>query len=432
MKEKVLLAHPGTQYSHHLAKQLVRLGCLSEFWTGFALNRNTWPSRLLLPWLISTWRDKIANRIIDELPAHCLRTTPLIEWQALRKIRQGKPVEQVLQERNRLFQERIPATSIRKVDAVIGFDTSSQILASRAKSEGKIFILDQSIAHPVTCTKIAAVVQENFPKWKNSWRVKLPEEIASEKAEHQLADLIVVPSRFVANSLIDNGVPKAKIRINPFGTDTVHFYPSSTPPKPDPFIFLYVGSLTARKGLPLLLNAWQHLNPSNAELWIVGTALQSGLHEHQQLESTRWFGQVSRQDLPHIFRQAHVFVFPSFFEGLAQVQLEAAACGLPIIATTNSGSEDIIEEGITGFTLEPGNQQQLIDRMHEFLKHPSLSQKMRFLAVKRSSNWGWATYGDRWQQILRNIFDVGYSNNSSDSISGTTVASFSQRKHGTL
>ena len=90
----------------------------------------------------------------------------------------------------------------------------------------------------------------------------------------------------------------------------------------------------------------------------------------------------------------------SFFEGLAQVQVEAAASGLPIITTTASGGEEIVEEGKTGFLIEPGNIGQLIESISQFVRCPTLAAEMRDYMRKRSLSLSWSAYGDRWQKIL--------------------------------
>jgi len=211
----------------------------------------------------------------------------------------------------------------------------------------------------------------------------------------------VVPSRFVVATLVEYGVPREKIRINAFGTDVTKFYPSPGLDRASQLTFLFVGSLTARKGLPILLEAWEEMSPKHAELWIVGGGHVPEIARHNDHQGIRWLGRISRERLPAIIQQAHVFVCPSFFEGLAQVQVEAAACGLPIIATTGSGGEEVIEEGKTGFVIEAGNLEQLVDSMSRFIECPALARDMREQVTKRSQSFSWSAYGDRWHNILQ-------------------------------
>src|SRR2546421_494672 len=103
---RVLLAHPGTQYSYQLARQLARRKLLYEFWTGFALpsrSRVTAAIRNMAPRNLSR---KVANRILPDVPKKFIRTTPMVELRALRRISRGSPEQEVFLERNRIFQEK--------------------------------------------------------------------------------------------------------------------------------------------------------------------------------------------------------------------------------------------------------------------------------------------------------------------------------------
>jgi len=401
-QSNVLLAHPGIQYALNLAREMYRIDKLNSFHTSLAINAELNITKWIYPLIKTLKLEKPwQNRYLYGVPPSKLHCYPTLEIKAWWQINQGIPINEVFWERNNNFQKQIPLKAIDTSQIVIGFDTSSHILSARVKAQDKIFILDRSIGHPRSSAIIAETIRETFPEWKDTWEIKSEMQLISEDIEHQLADVIVVPSRFVFNSLVDNGVSQNKIIINPFGTDVQHFHPASEFPKLDPLIFLYVGRCMARKGLPLLLSAWQQLQPTNAELWIAGTGKVPEEIQNQSPNSVRWLGSISREKLPQLFQQAHVFIFPSFFEGLAQVQLEAAACGLPIIATTASGSEEIVEEGKTGFIIESGNLEQLIKCIHKFLNRPSLAVDMHKAAKERASMWSWSNYGDRWQKILQ-------------------------------
>ena len=110
---KVLLTHPGTQYSHQLAYQLYRHGHLHEFWTGIAIAEDTWKGSLtkLLPLSL---HKHISNRVLRGVPAKYLRTVPMVELSALRRFRRGDPPPIVCHERNKKFQKAIPDSTLEK------------------------------------------------------------------------------------------------------------------------------------------------------------------------------------------------------------------------------------------------------------------------------------------------------------------------------
>src|SRR5215218_10076328 len=100
----VLLAHPGTQYSHQLARQLARHHSLYQFWTGFALAANGVVERVINNCAPPRWRRRLSNRVARDVPARNLKTMPVLELKALRRLRRGESAQLVFHERNRAFQ----------------------------------------------------------------------------------------------------------------------------------------------------------------------------------------------------------------------------------------------------------------------------------------------------------------------------------------
>ena len=74
--------------------------------------------------------------------------------------------------------------------------------------------------------------------------------------------------RFTRDTLVAHGVSSDKIRIIPHGVNSERF--SVAPPRRNrPFRFVFVGSISSRKGVPVLLDAWRRLTRADAELWLV-------------------------------------------------------------------------------------------------------------------------------------------------------------------
>lgn len=397
---RVLLAHPGTQYARHLATELQARGCLHRFWTGLVLPEFGWIGSLLrlCPSILGKY---FSNRIAIGLPGSRVRNLPLIELRARRAL-SSHDAEAVYFKRNNDFQEAIPDSEIQGADVVVGYDTSSWILARRAKDLGKCFILDQSIGHPAEKEKVFEGLRGRFPGWSTSVPKKDRVLLECEREEHDLADLIVVPSDFVKETLILEGVNAAKIRVIPFGTNLGLFHPphETKAAEREKTVFLFVGGLTARKGVPVLLEAWRRLSLDHDELWLVGCGeIPAG--ERQTLPTTvKLLGQKSPAEVASLMRQADVFVFPSFYEGLAQVQVEAMASGLPVISTREAGASGLVKEGINGFIVPAGDADALAGRMRQLAADPSLRLQMRQAAVTCRDELSWRVYGQKWADML--------------------------------
>lgn len=397
---RVLLAHPGTQYSGQLARQLERGASLHQFHTGFAISQDGWAAGCAnhLP---GRFRSLLKHRLVIGVPPRRLRTQGGLEVASLMARRVGINEQDIFSRRNAAFQRRISDRDIQEADVIVGFDTSSWILCKRAHELGRNFVLDQSIGHPRSFARVAQLLKEEFPGWPSKVPAKTEGEFTREEQEHADADRIVVPSRFVARTLIENGVSADKIRNNPFGVDLEWFKPAESPPPLSPVRFLFVGSSEPRKGLPVLLRTWKSLHRiHDAELWIVGSGEVPGSVRAEMPGNVRVFGRLSHADLHDVLLQCHVFVFPSFFEGLAQVQLEAAACGLPVIGTENSGAEEVVRDGETGFVIPVGNGAALGEAISRFLDDPGLILQMRKRLIEERVRFSWECYGDRWLDIL--------------------------------
>ena len=399
---RVLVAHPGTQYSRHLARQLSRKGLLGEFHTSLAYLPDG-PVAKALSILPASWARRLANREVTGLKRCQLTTNLLPEVRALLALKFGAAEGPIILQRNTTFQRAISDQPIRDSSVVVGFDTSSWILCGGTHNLGRPFILDQSIAHPDAFRKVIAELHHRFPHWKDLELGKSAEELDHERLEHESADRIVVPSAYVARTLIDSGVDPKKIRTNPFGCDLDLFYPGPVLPSA-PIRFIFAGSLQARKGLPLLLEAWRRMgHQGNLELWIAGGGPIPQEERATLPRNVRWLGRLAQSELVRAFQQCHVFVFPSLFEGLAQVQIEAASCGLPVIGTTQSGSESFIENGETGFTLPAGNLDVLVETLSNLAARPEQIQQMRTRLLEQRHMWSWERYGNRWAEITAEL-----------------------------
>ncbi len=413
-KTKVLLVHPGTQHSFRLAGQLERYGCLNRFWTGMAYIPDT-PLGRCIQRLPEGVKRQLSNRRLEGVPSERISIRPLGEWWALHRLRAGHDDQTIMFKRNAAFQTRIPERELADSEVVIGFDTSSWLLAERAAVLGRRFILDRSIGHPLSFERLVPALRQRFPEWVENFAPRLLDLLRAEEAEHRLADRIVVPSSFACETLIENGVPAHKITVIPFGVDLSTFRPAPRPDTSRPVRFIFLGALGVRKGVPLLFEAWRSLASLGAELWLAGLVSERHAHLIPPLKGLTQIGKVPHKELPALLSQCDVLVFPSYFEGLAQVQLEALAAGLPIIATNASGATDLIADSREGYIIPVGDAEALREAMLNFIKSPADLAVMSPAARLCAERYSWEAYGDRWIDLLDRVV---HSDNSSSSVSG--------------
>jgi glycosyltransferase involved in cell wall biosynthesis len=91
-----------------------------------------------------------------------------------------------------------------------------------------------------------------------------------------------------------------------------------------------------------------------------------------------------RNDVFDLIQAMDVFVHPAVFQDpLPRILLEAAACGRPIVATNTGGIPEIIQDGISGLLVEPGNADALADAVLALLRHPDKAKRLGQAAMKR-------------------------------------------------
>lgn len=406
---KVLLAHPGTQHSPVLARELDQRSLLGEFNCGFGLQHQCWLAK------ISTALPKIPgmrilrNRIVIDVDNLRIRTNACNEFYAHWRIRQGDNPVKVIHRRNRLFQENIQLASVQSADAIIGFDTSSWILAQQARRLGIPFWLERTTDHPTNWAGMQLELHQRYPEWQDMPIPRLAELVAAEEVEHDMAYRILVGSSFVARSLANFGVDGSKVVVNPYGVSWGTFNLSETfhesPAKSSgPVRFLFAGNIGARKGIPVLLEAWKQLGwrKGEAELWLVGTIQDRHRRLIPASENIRLIGRVAKADMASIYAQCDIFVLPSLSEGFGLVLLEALAAGLPVITTSNTGGPDLQDDGAADCVtvVEAGSTEELAEAMRTWKDCPPGPDRINIACDKLRSRYSWEAYGDRWEDLL--------------------------------
>jgi len=169
-----------------------------------------------------------------------------------------------------------------------------------------------------------------------------PRTIDEAIEELYLADIISTPSRYSARSYNDP-VLKAKLRVNPLGSNVRLQRPFSRPR--EPLHVLMVGNNFLRKGTHYLIEAFQLIKEPMARLKIRGDVPKE--YSRRILDSRiEIVAPVTKARLEDLYRWANVFCLPSIDEGFGLVTLEALAYGLPLVVTDNVGSADVLDPSI--------------------------------------------------------------------------------------
>jgi len=249
------------------------------------------------------------------------------------------------------------------------------------------------------------ILKEEYNRYKIPARLPPKWAIEKEIAEYSNADLIEINSTFAYDSFIEQGISKEKLLLSPQGVNLLMFHPTTK--KDKVFRVLYAGTMSLQKGIPYLLEALTDLDLPNFELVLVGSMLDelSRFFKHHE-GRFRYNAVVPRSELYEWYSQASVFVLPSIQDGFGAVIAQAMACGIPVIATTNTGGRDIISDGVEGFIIPIRDPQAIREKVLELYHNPDLRDKMAQAALQRvQSVGGWDEYGERSVQAYKRLLE---------------------------
>jgi glycosyltransferase involved in cell wall biosynthesis len=272
----------------------------------------------------------------------------------------------------------------------------------RLQQRGGKFICDRGSSHQRYQERI---VSDEFRRWGVDRQVTDMRDIVREEEIYAIADLITVPSSFAARSVVEMGVPTEKLRTIPYGVRLERYRRVGEPPK-DRFEVLFAGSVGLRKGVPYLLEAFSRLQHSNKRLRVAGPIQDEieAVLNRLPTENVEFLGSVPQEKMVELMSTSHVMVLPSIEEGLALVQGQALACGCPVIASTNTGGEDLFSDQVEGFIVPLRDSAAITQKLQQLADDPALQQRMSEAALARVQHLGgWSEYGDRWETILREL-----------------------------
>ena len=214
---------------------------------------------------------------------------------------------------------------------------------------------------------------------------------------YEAADAITVPSSFAARSFIEWGIPKDKVRVIPYGVRLEKFHPLAEPSS-DTFEVLFVGQVGLRKGIPYLLQAFAGLRHPRKRLRVVGP-VQPHIREVLKLmlqDHVEFLGPQPQAEVARHMSSSHVIVLPSIEDGFGLVLGQAMACGCPVIASTNTGAEDLFSDGVEGFIVPIRDPEALRVRMQQARRLSTLAATHERGGAEASSEPGRMAAVWRW------------------------------------
>lgn len=251
-------------------------------------------------------------------------------------------------------------------------------------------------------------------------RAESPGRMRGEAWLARESDTLVAISAAEAATILGRlGGPALRTRIVLPGVDSDLFSPSdsrrSTLGAADRGYVVVAARLQPLKGLDLAIQAIAVL-PENLrpELVIAGDASvdYSGyvddlrqLAERAGLSGIRFVGPQSHDNLAELFRASRLVLVPSHSETYGLVALEAAASGVPVVASAAGGLREAVVDGITGLVLESRDPQVWADAMSQILTNPTFAQELSLAAREHALRLDWTRSAASLVRVYRALLD---------------------------
>lgn len=293
--------------------------------------------------------------------------------------------------------------SLKGIEGVYGYEDGSYYSFQKAKEIQLKTIYELPIAYWQTARKLLNEEAERCPEWHitlGGGITDSEEKLQRKTIELELADIIITPSKFVADSLPDH-INKSKVIIVPFGTPgSSSFTVNKATNKHKPLRILFAGALTQRKGLADLFKAVKLLHTKHVELIVLGALIDDLVFYKKKLPTFTYEPPRVHQEVLNFMETCDILCLPSIVEGRALVMQEAMSRCLPLIITPNTGGEDLITNE-TGFLVPIRSPETIAEKINWFLDNRSLIKEMGRAASNHALKYTWNKYSTSIIQTLK-------------------------------
>jgi glycosyltransferase involved in cell wall biosynthesis len=200
-------------------------------------------------------------------------------------------------------------------------------------------------------------------------------------------------SASTASDLAARGIPSTAVEVIYPGIDTVSYTPCAAERSATP-VFAYLGRLKRYKGVQHVIAAFAAVRNPNARLEIAGagdyrSALERLAASLDLGDRVRFLGRISEEEKLRLLRRAWALVFASPKEGWGITNLEAAACGTPVVASNSPGIRESVHDGETGYLVPHGDAAAMAVAMDRLAGDASLVAQLGADARQFAETFTW-------------------------------------------
>lgn len=271
--------------------------------------------------------------------------------------------------------DRLVSSFFEDCKLLVGWSQVSLYSMKKVKENGGKFILEHPMVHANYWNQIIKKEYSKHEKVVSPKSIRSAAMLKRMNKEYELADKINLLSSFARGTFLSENISPDKLIITPLATDIYRSESHQGSMQSDKFVILYVGRLELLKGVQYLLESFRRLNLKKSELWLVGSVQEEFVPFLRKYEGYyQLLGEKTKQELWKIYKQADVVVFPSLLDAFGLVIIESLIANTPIIATTSSAAEDLIENEDQGTIIPPAD---IAAMQQAILAHYNLNKKRK-------------------------------------------------------
>ena len=315
----------------------------------------------------------------------------LLRLMMLESAEDQKLREQISFDKWMLKQLKHHRNSIDEKFILIGRGVSSVSSFEFVKENGGKCILHSQWTHP---SKHKHILSDVFYRHKKSYQ-PIPEiRIQRQLREIKCADLIWCISNLVKKSYLDANIDENKIFLSTLGVDINYFKRMEKNKKTDePLTILFVGNVNYEKGVHILFEALRLANLSNYNLILNGAVpeyfndvVKKGIKD---LTNQQCLVTIAPGDPLENYKKADILILPSLHESFGLVVIEAMACGLPVIITSEVGASDHVIDNKNGIVVNPDDAHALSEKIKYLSCNPGERKRLGDEAHRTASYLSW-------------------------------------------
>jgi glycosyltransferase involved in cell wall biosynthesis len=398
----VVLSHPsGNQFFRHLAgalrdaRRLAQI-CTCIDWRGGNAGRRILPARFAAELERRSFSEALGVSVAQHPWHEAGRlVASRLGLHALTRHETGVfSVDAVYRDFDRWVARRLrhaPGAGI-----AYAYEDAAEATFREAARLGWQRVYDLPIAHWRMSRQLLDEESIRYPHWEPTLvgTRDSTEKNDRKDRELELANVVVCPSRFVADSLPPDVRLRKRVVVAPFGAPPTRTWLGARDTgKEGRLRVLFAGSMTQRKGLADLFAALRQLRRADIELVVLGSPLAPMAFYHRELPGFSHAAPRPHDEVLTLMRTCDVLCLPSIVEGRALVVAEAMSQGLPVVVTSHTGTADVVEDGKNGFLVPIRNPEALAEKLAWCAEHRSALPEMGEAAQASAARVTWLAYG---------------------------------------